>query len=218
MISETRLAQLLCSRLCHDLVGPAGAINAGLELAEDGDVDGASLGLMAESAAEITRRLAFFRVAFGAGGGKASVEGTLSMNEAHALAGDLLTEGKVTLDWAAGDLTPDALSAGVGKVLLLMIMVATDCLPRGGRVSVHAAALPEGIGMAVSAIGDSARLRPDLDEGLATDATDDTVSARNVHAYYAQCLAQQGGGRIVAEIAGAAEIRLMALFPKENTE
>lgn len=218
MSSQTRLAQLLCSRLCHDLVGPAGAVNAGLELAEDGDVDEATLGLMTESAAEITRRLAFFRVAFGAGGGKASVEGTLSLNEAQALAGDLLTESKSKLEWAAGAHAPDALSATVGKVLLLMILVATDFLPRGGRISVHVAELPEGIGMAVTALGQGARLRADLGEGLTAESADETVTARNIHAFYAQQLARQGGGRIEPEIAGEDEIRLMALFPKENVE
>ena len=68
MTSDIHLAQLLCSRLCHDLVGPAGAVNAGLELAEDGDLDGDALDLVTSSAAEITRRLAFFRIAFGAAG------------------------------------------------------------------------------------------------------------------------------------------------------
>ena len=66
MSADIHLAQLLCSRLCHDLVGPAGAVNAGLELAEDGDLDGDALDLVTSSAAEVTRRLAFFRIAFGA--------------------------------------------------------------------------------------------------------------------------------------------------------
>ena len=78
MTADIFLAQLLCSRLCHDLVGPAGAVNAGLELAEDGDLDGDALDLVTSSAAEVTRRLAFFRIAFGAAGGKASAVGTLS--------------------------------------------------------------------------------------------------------------------------------------------
>ena len=78
MSNDLRLAQLLCSRLCHDLVGPAGAVNAGLELAEEGEMDGDALELVTSSAAEVTRRLAFFRIAFGAAGGKASAVGTLS--------------------------------------------------------------------------------------------------------------------------------------------
>jgi len=212
--SDTRLAQLLCSRLCHDLVGPAGAVNAGLELAEDGDLDVASLELINESAAAITGRLAFFRVAFGAGGGKMSAEGTLSLNEARALAGGLMAEGRVDLDWPDGSHAPDAFSAGVGKVLMLMVLVAADCLPRGGRVTVHTAALPEGIGLAVVAQGDNARLRQDLADGLAAGTADENVSARNVHAYFAQQLARQEDGQIEAVRESDREIRLMALFRK----
>ena len=68
MSADLNLSQLLSSRICHDLVGAAGAINAGIELiCEDpGEID-APLGLMAASAAQVTRRLSFFRIAFGFG-------------------------------------------------------------------------------------------------------------------------------------------------------
>jgi len=67
---DVRVAQLLCSRLCHDLVSPIGAVNAGLELLEEAaDDDGRALGLITTSAAEAARRLAFYRVAFGLGVG-----------------------------------------------------------------------------------------------------------------------------------------------------
>lgn len=217
MPQDSRLAQLLCSRLCHDLVGPAGAVNAGLELAGDGDLDAASLELINESAAVITARLAFFRVAFGTGGGKLSAEGTLSVNEARALASDLMAEGRVELDWPEGSHAPATLAAGVGKALLLMILVAADCLPRGGRVTVHTASLPEGIGMAVVALGSNARLRDDLSQALAAPEADETVTARNVHAYFAQHLARVEGGRIEAACESDQEIRLMALFRNDES-
>lgn len=216
MTAEIRLAQLLCSRLCHDLVGPAGAVNAGLELAEDGGMDQDAMDLVTSSAAEVTRRLAFFRIAFGAAGGKTSAVGTLSLNEARELAGDLLTEGRAVLEWPESAHAPDSLPAPVGKVLLLMIMLAADCLPRGGTVTVHTAALPEGMGLAVSAAGQGATLKDVVDAALDPAAPEDALSARSVHAYFAQMLAVAEGGRIETAVEAEDEIRFMALFSKRK--
>ena len=213
MTEETiQLAQLLCSRLCHDLVGPAGAVNAGLELADEGGLDDAAMELMAGSAGELTNRLAFFRVAFGAAGGRASTEGGLSLNEAEVLAGDLLAPGRVELDWTVGDHAPDSLPAGAGKVLLLLVLIASESLPRGGTVAVHAASLPEGLGLAVTAAGEGARLRPDLGPVL-TAAPGSELTARNVHGYLAGLLAGALGGQLEVSDEAANELRLMAVFP-----
>ncbi len=207
-----RLAQLLCSRLCHDLVGPAGAVNAGLELAKDGGLDPATLEMTERSAEEVTNRLAFFRVAFGAAGGKVSAEGTLSLHEARGLIESLLVSRKVALEWPNDAAGPDALPAGAGKVLLLLVLAAAECLPRGGGVSVHVAAVAEGMGLAIVAKGDGARLRPDVAQALAA-ADPDQVSARNVHGHYAAVLAASLGGRLEVSDAVADEVRLMSVFP-----
>ena len=69
MSADLNLSQLLSSRICHDLIGVAGAINAGIELiGEDPSEIEAPLGLMAASALQVTRRLSFFRIAFGSAG------------------------------------------------------------------------------------------------------------------------------------------------------
>ena len=94
---DLRVAQLLSSRLCHDLVGPIGAVNTGLELFQEGfDDDEKALGLVADSAGEASRRLTFFRGAFGFGAGD---KGEATLNEARNLAVGLLASGKVALDW-----------------------------------------------------------------------------------------------------------------------
>ncbi|MEK9673379.1 MAG: histidine phosphotransferase family protein [Rhodospirillaceae bacterium] len=213
--TDLRLAQLLCSRLCHDLVGPAGAVNAGLELAKEGGLDDGAMDLMTMSAGEITRRLAFFRIAFGAASGKASVGGGLSANDARALAEDLLQGGKVALDWPDNRDEPDLFDPAVGKVLLLLILIASESLPRGGEVAVHSAQLPEGFGFAIAAQGEGVRLKDDLQQALsgAAGAGADGVTARNVHAHYAHLLAAEAGGRLEWSAEDPGELRLMALFP-----
>src|SRR3954469_9404687 len=66
------LASLLCSRLCHDLMSPVGALNNGIELMadeQDPEMRERCLELLSDSAKATANKLKFFRLAFGAGGG-----------------------------------------------------------------------------------------------------------------------------------------------------
>jgi histidine phosphotransferase ChpT len=210
---DLKVAQLLSSRLCHDLVGPIGAVNTGLELMEeDSDDDGAALGLMARSAAEAIRRLAFFRMAFGLGG----AGGGAALNEARALAEGYLESGKVTLDWPDhADVSLGPVPPGAVKVVLNMILMAAESLPRGGVAELSLNRLDEGLGVGLTASGEGAALRKDLADALAQDgaAAGNALSARNVHAYLAQCMARDLGARIEHSEGLSGEIQLAVLFP-----
>ena len=97
MTEQLRLSQLVCSRLCHDLVGAAGAVNAGLEiLAEMGGLDDSAMALATNSGHELTRRLAFYRVAFGAGGAGNNGSDVAVMKK---LSSEFLQSGNTKLDW-----------------------------------------------------------------------------------------------------------------------
>jgi len=191
-----QVAKLLSSRLCHDLVGPVGAVNSGLELLEEGfDKDGSAMALLVRSADEATRRLAFFRVAFGFGAG---TKGKATLDEAGTLAAGFMEYGKITLDWPSGH--PHPVEPDVVKVVLNMVLMATESLPRGGGVGVSLGNLDEGLGVGVTASGETAVLRADLQEALAEGAKGaegggrgggETLSARNIHAYFAQCMAHE---------------------------
>lgn len=210
---DLEVAQLLCSRLCHDIISPIGAVNAGLELLEEAaDEDGRALALVATSAAEASRRLAFYRVAFGLGVGAA---GPAPMRDARELAAGLLQGGKTTLDWPAdAGSTPDgAAPADAVKVVLNMVLIAHESLPRGGTVGVKVKTLDDGLGVAVVAAGAGARLRDDLRQALAGKAAGDDLTARNVHGHYAQCLARGLGAAIEVGEGAGGEVQLAALFP-----
>ena len=206
------VSQLLCSRLCHDLVGPSGGINAGIELmAEDGG-DGSALHLIGKSAGQMSRCLAFFRIAFGF----ASGEGTKDVDEIRALASGWLDGGKVRLDWPA---TKKAdLPVGGVKVVLNMILMAAELLPRGGDLQIALGVLPEGTGMAVTANGEGASIKDEIARALTPDVAIEELSAYNVHAYFAQCLARQLGGLIETEMGAGGEARLSVLIPTSDAE
>jgi histidine phosphotransferase ChpT len=189
--ADTLLANLLCSRLCHDLIGPVGAVGNGLEVLadeDDADMRRQALELLTFSAEEASRRLKFYRLAFGAAGGG---EVPLSLGEAREAARGLLTGGKVALDW------PDAaMQAGVTpnkiavRLLLNMIQLAAEGLPRGGRVAVQLARSGSGVAMTVVASGPTATLPEALVGALNGRRTLAELDPRAAQAFYARRLAQ----------------------------
>jgi histidine phosphotransferase ChpT len=211
MLVDLKVAQLLCSRLCHDLVSPAGAVNTGLELITEGAAVAAAeraeaMTLVAKSARQVTRRLAFYRLAFGAG------EGPRSLTEAMNAAADLLADGGVTLSPPERGAAAPTLSADGMRLLLVLILVAAGTLPCGGTVTVDVAALPEGVGIALTAAGRGAALRDDLRAALTEDVAVDALTPRVVHGYFARCQAA-AMGTAVEWTAETDVVRLAAVVP-----
>lgn len=194
MSESLRLSQLVCSRLCHDLVGAAGAINAGLEiLAELGGLDDSALQLATTSGQEMTRRLAFYRVAFGAGGaGSAGAE----IATLRKLAGDFYTSGNIVLNWPEDPNGIAEIDPMFGKLLLNVILIAAECLPRGGVVDVRVVALDDGIGMAVSSEGEDAGLREDIAQAMTPGQAIENTDSRSIHAFVTQMLVMETGSEL----------------------
>ena len=191
--ADLRLAQLLCSRLCHDLIGPAGAINAGLELlADDGGGDDGTVALLDSSARRITSQLTFFRSAFGLRGGGHTTE---TVDDARSAAAALLTGSRMVLEWPPGGEAPSSLL----RLVLCLILTAVEALPRGGQIQVE---LGPGTGeflAAVHAKGRGATLPAGVAEALGPGCSAESLSARNVPAAYAARLAALLGSVIELE-------------------
>jgi histidine phosphotransferase ChpT len=211
---DLRIAQLMCSRLCHDLVGPAGAVNAGVEFLDEANGhDAGALALVASSGRQVTRRLAFFRVAFGLAGG---ADGALSLAEARGLAEGMLAGGRVELDWpltGAGADTRVPRPLDTVRLVLCQVLLAAGALPRGGGVEVRLAERREGLEAQVSAIGRDAGVGDDLLAAIGPDASPDELTARTVHGYYTARLAERLGTAIRIEDGKPDEYRLSALMP-----
>jgi len=188
------LASLLCSRLCHDLMSPVGALNNGIELLADEtdpDMRGKCLELLADSARASANKLKFFRLAFGAGGGFGE---EIDTHEAEAALDGLFgAEGRIELGWVVSD---DKLPKGAVKLLLNLALLAGDALVRGGRLDVGAEKLDGGIEIAVRAEGPRILLDPVLRETLATGGTGGTVEPRAAGAWLAHSLVAEAGGTL----------------------
>ncbi len=130
-LSATDLAALLCSRVCHDIISPVGAINNGLELLDEGGADADAMDLIRTSALNASVRLKFARLAFGASG---SVGASIDTGEAEKAAKDFAAaEKKTEVSWNG----PRAIIAkNRVKLLLNLFLVAYGSIPRGGSLDI----------------------------------------------------------------------------------
>ena len=204
---DLTLSALMCSRLCHDLVGPIGAIGNGIEmLAEEDDADmrQQALGLLAMSARQATGRLRFYRLAFGATGGDGTA---VSLAEARAAALGLFEGEKVTIEWPVPPQGDPELQKNAVRLLLNLIVVAAATLMRGGNVGVDVAA---GRPLTVTAAGQTVRLDPEAAATLdgARELAD--LDARGVQVFHTQALAKALGGGISLQQDGEQRITFKA--------
>ena len=210
MLVDLLVAQLLCARLCHDLVGPAGAVNAGLELMQEAPA-GEALELAARSGRQVVRRIAFYRAAFGLGG---SAEGA-DLAEARALAAGFLADGRVTLDWSVEAASAERRLAPAGARLILnLVLLGVDSLPRGGTVGVHVVDLEEGLGVAILASGKGARMRSYVHAAMRPDASAAELSARSVQGYLTRLLAEGLGSAVEVSADAADQVRLALVLER----
>ena len=193
-MNAVELASLLCSRLCHDLLSPVGALNNGIELLadeQDPEMRERCLELLAESARASANKLKFFRLAFGAGGGFGD---EIDTHEAHvALEGLYGADKRVELGWMVGD---EKLSKGAIKLLLNLAMIAGDALVRGGRLDVGVERLRGSLEMVIRAEGPRILVDPKLRETIAKGSSGGEVEARAAGAWLAHTLAAEAGGTI----------------------
>ncbi|HTG37561.1 histidine phosphotransferase family protein [Sphingomonas sp.] len=192
--SPTEFASLLCSRLCHDLLSPVGALNNGLELLadeHDPEMRARCLELLADSARASANKLKFFRLAFGAAGGFGEMVDT---REAQAAIEGLFADNqRLELGWMveAGQLPKPAI-----KVLLNLALIAGDALVRGGRLDVGAEAEGSRVEIVVRADGPRIVLDPELRTALDGSGAGGGLTPRSAAAHLVRQLVDESGGSL----------------------
>lgn len=184
------LAALLCSRVCHDVISPVGAIVNGLEVLDD-EKDASmrefALELIAKSAKQASARLQFARLAFGAAG---SAGASIDLADAEAVSRGMFQDDKVALAWTA----PRALlPKNKVKLLLNLVMIATTAIPRGGALAVTVTGEADAAAFRIAAKGQNARIPPHARELLAGEPEDGNVDAHGILAFYAGMVARAAG-------------------------
>jgi histidine phosphotransferase ChpT len=195
-ISPVDFASLLCSRLCHDLLSPIGALNNGLELLAD-ETDPAMrercMELLAESARTSANKLKFFRLAFGAAGGFGDA---VDSREAQAAITGLLGDNKrLTLNWLVEE--PQLPKPAI-KVLLNLAMIAGDALVRGGTLDIGGENNDGLVEIVLKAEGPRIVLDPELRAMLVSGQVDDSaVTPRAAAAFLVHSIAVDAGGSVL---------------------
>ena len=192
-MSKLDFAALLCSRLCHDLVSPVGAINNGLEiLADETDASmrDAVLELIEKSTRQTSHKLQFFRLAFGAAGGFSA---HLDVRECEKSMRAFLDGSRVSLDW---DVAPESANKAQVKILLNLGLVVSESMIRGGTVQLRMRS--EGEKCVISVRGEGARviMQGEVKAALAGTLSEEDLEPRAAPAYLAQAVAVEIGGEI----------------------
>ncbi|WP_425405757.1 histidine phosphotransferase family protein [Hwanghaeella sp.] len=200
-----RIAEMLMSRMAHELAGPVGAIANGVEFmqeVEEGATD--AIDLIADSARRAAGRLQFYRLAYG-GAGRSTSDETVILEAARGF----VDEGGVVLTWPSGSAVDLIERPGGAKLLLVAVEIARGALLRGGTVEVDA--LPGMI--QVAATGPKPTLAEEIRANFTgSGGVDDVeVTARSVHCLYARLLAAEAGVRLALAQDGE-QIRLSIVF------
>jgi histidine phosphotransferase ChpT len=192
--SSLELASLLCSRLCHDMLSPVGALSNGLELLadeRDPEMRKRCFELLEQSAKISADKLKFFRLAFGAAGGFGEM---VPVVEARTLVDALVgNNGRIEVNWA---LASDSLPKPAVKTLLNLALIAIESLVRGGTLDIGAELRDGASEIVVRAAG--ARIAFDEDIGRALDGTlpERELSSRTAPATMLRELAASLGGGV----------------------
>jgi len=183
---EISFLELLASKICHDLISPIGAIANGIEFMEDmGAGDDEVLDLLKFSSTQASAKLQAFRMAYGAGGGDVSVK----PEEAHKAFGKFIElDKKITQDWDPhSQLGPEDRPDGLTKMIMCLLLLCAECLPKGGNISLKSDGEDKII---FTASGDDAALKPPRDRALLGNMKVDAIEPRYTHAFMTSLMAR----------------------------
>ena len=184
------LAALLCSRVCHDVISPVGAIVNGLEVLEDEkdeEMRNFALDLIKKSANTASARLQFCRLAFGAAG---SAGASIDTGDAEKVASNLFVDERTRLEWNAPRVL---MPKNKVKLVLNMCLIAAATIPRGGVIAVTMSDTDGHTVLSVNTRGPHLRLADHVTALVAGEPRTEHVDAHGVQAFYTGLIARECG-------------------------
>jgi len=197
ILSDLDLAALLASRVCHDVIGPVGAIVNGLEVLEedtDEEMREIAMELVKKSAESASVKLKFSRLAFGAAG-SAGME--IDLSEAGELSTEFATSPRVTLEWNCPHQTRPKDQV---KLLMNMVLIGITTIPRGGVIKVMATEDRENQHYEVRCSGRGAKFPENVGVLLRAEMDSEEIDARGVQVYYTGLIARLTGLELSTQI------------------
>src|SRR5262249_2599528 len=193
------LAALLCSRVCQDLIRAVGAIVNGIEVLEEEKEEATkefALDLIKRSAATASAKLQFCRIAFGAAG---SAGARIDLGDAEKVTRGFMEDDKTKIAW---NLPRALLAKNRAKLLLNMLVIAGQAIPRGGNIPADPIGAGDTLGFKVSAAGTNAKIPPAVPPLLTGELSGETVDARRIQPFYTGLLAKDCGVKATVSMDG----------------
>ena len=193
-------AALLCSRVCHDIISPVGAIINGLEVLDEDnseEMKDFAFGLIRRSAKQASAKLQFARLAFGAAG---SAGAEIDLADAEKVATGYMESEKASFAWEAPRIL---MPKNLVKLVLNLILLANAAVPRGGAIKVLVESNQGVARLTLRSSGPAARIPPAFERLVPGDLTGITVDAQAIQAYYTGALARDCKMSIAAVLDGA---------------
>ncbi|NOD91515.1 histidine phosphotransferase [Ruegeria sp. HKCCD4884] len=185
--SDVNLAELIGSRICHDLISPIGAITNGLELLDMvGAVQGPEMELISGSVGSAGARIRFFRVAFGS-----ASDQPLGRAEITELLNDVERAGRVRVNWNLTEPVP----RNQVKLAFLALMCCESAMPLGGTVDVTS----QGANWIVTGSADKLNVDSDLWKHVVTERFPNKLTPAQVQFALLPETAKTMGRRVAAE-------------------
>ena len=193
------LAALLCSRVCHDIISPVGAIINGLEVLDEDnseDMREFAFGLIRRSADQASAKLQFARLAFGAAG---SAGAEIDLGDAEKVARGYMQGEKAEFSWESPRVL---MPKNLVKLILNLVLLAAAAIPRGGSIKVTVEGEPHRPRFMLRSTGTSARVPPAFEKLVPGDIEGALVDAQSVQAYYTGALARASRMIVAAVLEG----------------
>ncbi len=191
-LTSLDLSALVSSRICHDIISPVGAIINGLEVLDEdgsGDMREFAMELIRKSARQASAKLQFARLAFGAAG---SAGAEIDLGDAQSVAGALMENEKSNLNW---QVDRQLMPKNLVKLLLNLLLIANQCVPRGGEITVSMTGQPASPSFELTAKGVNPRIPLGMQATLSGEEPE-RVDAHSVQPIYTVLLARECGMKI----------------------
>jgi len=217
MTDDLRIAEMVCTRLCHDLTGPIGAVNNGAEfLNEEGfDMQSQAVDLIVSSALEAVSRLQFFRQAYG----RVNDQGEAALSEKKRITQDFFSGSKVVLDWPDQytDATTVSISNKMVRLMMNMIIIAAATLIKGGTISVKLDIVQDNAKeVRITATGPMVKWETEMAQALEGKTVVDALTPKSVQPYLSWRLAKEINANITTS-ASDDKFEIIATKPHQTT-
>lgn len=191
----TDLASLISSRICHDLISPIGALNTAIEVLDDTEskeMHEDALKLIKLAASEASAKLSYLRIALGT---NSTSKDVMNLDKLKLITENMFNTEKFSFNW---DMSEIKLEKSIARILLNILMLAIQSIPRGGKVTIKIEEKYDKLKLVTSANGIKSRLDKQTEDAFKGILPSEEIDGRVIQSFFTGILIDDLNGRIEA--------------------